>query len=350
LRQALRSLIREPVFTIIALLSLALGLGVNTAVFSVINGLLFRPLPYAHADRLIDIYEHHPTEVCEGCGVGTSWPMYIDIAAHEQTIDAVAAYRSTRVTLGTAEGADRVAAAFVTSSLFPMLGIEPIQGRAFTPDDERAGAPRVVLIGERLWRSRLGAGDVIGSGVRIDGESYTVIAVMPDALAFPAFAEMWLPLAPAAADDRAERTIGVVARRSAAATDEAVRSEMATRGELAAREFPVSNAGWSLHAMPLRQDLAGDYATSFMLMLAVVGFVLLVACLNLANLLLARATSRRQELAIRAALGATRSALVRHLLVESIAISLIAGGLGILTAMWLLDLFRAVIPADSLPA
>jgi predicted permease len=351
LKYSVRGLARNPVFTLVAVLSLALGIGVTTAVFSVVNALQFRPLPYRDATRLVDVYEHHPTEVCAGCGVGTSYPAYLDLRRTARTLDGSAAYRTSPVTLATRDGAERRRAAFVSASMFPLLGVQPLHGRVFTETEDVAGGEPVAVIAEPLWRARFG-GDpgAVGRAVRIDGELRTIIGVMPDALAFPAFAELWLPIAGAvAADTRADRTIDVVARLADRVSLAAARAEISGIGAQLARAFPASNAGWSSHVMPLRAELASDYLTSFHVTLGIVLFVLLVACANLANLLLARVAARRQELAVRTALGAARSALARHVLAESLLLSMIAAALGLLFAAWALDTLTAVT-SGALPA
>jgi putative ABC transport system permease protein len=350
IRHAARALGRSPFFTAIAVLSLAFGIGATTAAFSLVDALLFRALPFAEADRLVDVYEHHPVEVCEDCGVGTSYPNYEHLRT-ARSFNGMAAYQSGQFTLNTGEGAERWAGAYASASLFPLLGVEPLHGRVFHADEDAVGAERVVVIGERLWRTRLGARpDAVGSSLRVNGELHTIIGVMPAELTLPPFTDLWLPLAPVAADDgRAERNVGTVARFADGVTLAAARAEVTGLGRQLAQAYPESNTGWSAHVMPLRTELAADYANMSFIMLGIVGFVLLVACANLANLLLARASARRQELAVRAALGASRRALVRHLLAESLLVSLTAGALGLLIASWALDVFAAIIP-DAMPS
>jgi putative ABC transport system permease protein len=287
LKYAARTLSHSKVFTLVAILSLALGIGITTAVFSIVNALQFRPLPYRDAERLVDIYEHHPIEVCAGCGVGTSYATYVDVSNGARTIEDAAAYRSAAVTLVTPAGAERRRGAFVTPSLFMLLGIQPLHGRVF---DESEKEP-VVVIGEALWRARFGGeSSAVGRTVRIDGTMRTIVGVMPETFAFPSFAELWIPLGAAgAADTRAQRDLGVVARLAHGVSLDAARAEIAGIGAQLGSAYPETNAGWRAHVMPLRAELTADYAASFYVMLGIVAFVLLVACANLANLLLARA-------------------------------------------------------------
>jgi putative ABC transport system permease protein len=348
-RQAARALRRSPLFTAVAVVSLGLGIGVNAGVFSIVDALLFRRLPWRDAGRLVDVYESDST-MCAGCGVGTSYPGYVDVRERARTLMNAAAYRTGALALELDEGAQRWQGAYVSARLFPLLGIAPLRGRALDEADEAPGADPVVLMGERLWRARFGEADVTGRAVRINGRLHTIVGVMPEALAFPPFADLWLPLAPvAAADARDDRSVGVIGRLADGATLAQARAEMAQIAAQNRLAYPATNAGWSGRVDPLRADLVSDYAPSFFLMLGIVAFVLLVACANVASLVLARAVERRQELAVRAAMGASRAALVRHVVSETLVLGLLAGGLAVLVAAWGLDAFASVV-GGNLPS
>lgn len=350
LLHAWRSLRRSPGFATVAVLSLALGIGASTAAFSLVNSLRLRALPYHDADRLYDLAENHPTEVCAGCGVGTSWLTYLDWQRDAQAWSAMGAYREDQVGVAFPGGAERRRVARVTASIFPLLGIGPIAGRPFTTDEDRPGAAPVALISERLWETQFGrAASVLDATVRIEGEPHRIIGVMPATFAFPQFAELWVPLAPlAAGETRSDRSIGVIARLADGVTLDAARSELAALSTRLEQSYPESQQGWYAIGAPLREELAGDYLGSFTMLLGAIGFVLLITCANLATLMLARATARQLDLSVRAALGASRVDLMRGLLLEAVTLSVAGGALGLLLATWLISIFRA-IPGEPLP-
>jgi predicted permease len=350
LLHAWRSLRRSPGFTAVAVLSLALGIGASTAAFSLVNSLRLRSLPYHHADQLYDLAENHPTEVCAGCGVGTSWLTYQDWQREAHAWSGMAAYREDQVGVAFPGGAARQRVARVTATLFPLLGIAPLAGRPFTSEEDRPGARRVALISEQLWQTQFGrAASVLGATVRIEGEVHQVIGVMPAGFAIPQFAELWVPLTPLVATEaRSERSIGVIARLADGLSIDAARSELAALSVQLERSYPPSQQGWYAIGAPLREELTGDYIGSFTMLLGAIGFVLLITCANLATLMLARATARQLDLSVRAALGASRGDLMRGLMLEAVILSGGGGLLGLLVASWLIGVFRA-LPGDPLP-
>ena len=343
-RIALRSLRRSPGFTAIALVSLALGLGANTALFSLLNAVTFRPLPFHEVERLVDVSEDNPAELCAGCAVGTSFPTYTAWKAAARSFDRLEAYLEQPFSLATGEApAERVSGALVSSGLLETLGVAPALGRSLLPADDRAGAPGVVVLSHRLWSSRFG-GDpsVLGRSVRLNGEPRTVVGVMPASFGFPEFAKLWTPIAGQldrqAADDR---SVGVVGRLAPGVLAPRADAELAGIASTMAAEQPATHRGWIARTSPLERPLADTGAnTGFALALAAAGLVLLIACANLANLLLARGAARSRETAVRVALGAGRGDVIRLHLAESLLLATIGGALGIVVGVWAV---RAVV-------
>lgn len=347
LRYALRALAHSPGFTAIAVLSLALGIGVNSAIFTMVSATTFPDLPYREADRLVDAHETSP-ELCGGCGVGTSYPTFSDWRASASSFTAMGAYLETAFAVSTGAEPERVSGAYVSASVFPLLGVAPIVGRTFAPEDDRRGAPRVALLGYGTW-TRLFGGDkaAIGRTIRIAGEPTTVIGVMPPSFEFPEFADVWLPIAPAADTlPRSDRSVGVVARLKDGATLETAREEIVRLTSGIATANPEAMRTWSGGLTTLRDDLVADSGPPFVILLGASALVLLIACANLANLMLARANRRVREIAVRSALGASTAQLVRQLLTESVLLAGAGSALGMLLAIWSMDIARQFLPGE----
>jgi len=347
LRYALRALAHSPGFTAIAVLSLALGIGVNSAIFTMVSATTFPDLPYREADRLVDVHEASP-ELCAGCGVGTSYPTFRDWRASATSFSAMGAYKETAFPISTGTEPERVSGAYVSATVFPLLGIAPVVGRGFADEEDRRAAPRVALLGYntsvRLFGSDTSA---IGRTIRIAGEPTTVIGVMPSGFEFPEFADIWLPITPAADTlARSDRSIGVVARLKDGISVEVAGDEIArlTRGIAAAH--PEAMRTWSGGLTTLREDLVSDSGPPFVILLGASALVLLIACANLANLMLARANRRVREVGVRSALGASTRQLVRQLLTESVLLAGAGAALGILLALWSVDLARQFLPGE----
>jgi predicted permease len=352
IRLALRRLARTPGFALVAIATLAIGLGANTAIFSLVNAIGLRPLPFAEPSRLVDVYEHNPEEVCAGCGVGTSYANYLDWRAQAKSFRGVAAYQERSVALGLPDGSEQRRAAHVSAGVFAVLGVSPLRGRVFAPEEDQPGAAHVAVLSEALWRTRFsGDSNIVGTVIRVEGEQYQVIGVMPNFFAFPAFAELWLPLSPSAAGARNDRDLGVVARLADGANLRSAEAEMNAIAKRLETEYPGEQKGWTAHVRSLHDDLARDYISGFTLMLGGVACALLIACANLANLMLARATSRRAELAVRAALGGARAALARPFLVEATIIAIVGGALGLLIADWGMHVLPSIkaLAGEGLP-
>ncbi len=349
LHLAARSLARSPMLAAVAVLSLALGIGANATIFSFVNGILFRPLPFPEPRQLVDVSEDNPEELCTGCAVGTSWPTFEIWRASATSFSALGAYRESAYSLAGEQEAERVGGAIVTANLFPLLGVRPILGRSFSDEDDRPGAPPVVLLGHGLWTRRFGADSaVIGRTVRVNGVLRSVVGIMPPRFRFPEFAALWLPMAPQVQTmPVTDRSLGTVGRLKPGITLAAANGAMSGIAGRLAAERPAEYKGWIDRVTPLRQDLADDTSTQgFLLALAASGFVLLIACANLANLFLARATARARELAVRVALGASRARIAAHILTESVLLGLVGGVFGLLLSLWGVRILTGLIDAE----
>ena len=349
LSQAARSLARSPVLAAVAVLSLALGIGTNATIFSFVNAIQFRPLPFEAPERLVDVSETNPTALCAGCGVGSSFSTLQVWRTATRSFAGLGAYRESSWSLAGEREPERVGGAIVSGGLFALLGVRPLLGRMFAEADDRVGAAPVVLLGHGLWVRRYGAdSSVIGRTVRVNGVPRTVIGIMPPKFRFPEFASLWLPLAPEVhAMPISDRSLGVIGRLAPGVSLAAAGLEMQQVAAGLARQQPADYAGWTSQVTPLRQDLADDTSTQgFLLALAASGFVLLIACANLASLFLARATSRARELAVRVALGASRARIARHVLTESILLGVVGGAVGFLLSLWGVQLLTTVINTE----
>ncbi len=348
IRFAARSLAKSKLFTVVALASLAIGIGANTAVFSLVKGFAFPRLPYAEPDRLVDVHEWSATQLCAGCGVGTSYPGFVDWRQSARSFSGMAAYLERPFAVSGAEGPDRVGGAIASAELSSVLGVPPSLGRWIRPEEDRVGGTPVVVLSDALWQRRF-AGDrrVIGETVRINGVAHTVVGVMPAGFKYPEFAELWVPLAPNATDSRRnQRDYGVIARLRPGVTAAQADAEMRRIARSIEDRYPETQREWSAGATELRRELFdSSEASMYTVLLGAVGFVLLIVCANLAGLLLARGAARQKEIAIRLALGGTRRQVVRHLLGESLLLA--AGGavLGSLVAAWGVDIAKASIHA-----
>jgi putative ABC transport system permease protein len=351
LRFAVRILVKSPGFTLVAVLCLALGIGANTTLFSVVNAVLLRPFPYADPDRVVAIHETQPrNDVDRGV---LSWPAYEDFREQTRSYAEMAAYdnRSLAFSAG-GEEPERILGSAITAGLFPLLGEKPVLGRNIRADEDRPGAPAVVLLGNDLWKRRYnGDPRIVGQAVMVNGKPHIVVGVMAPRFKFPYQQEAWVPLAPLCEkDERTDRRLQVLARLApGVAFGQAEAEAKGVAGRLE-KLWPDTNTGRGARLLPLRDELANDTMQLIVLtMMGAVICVLLIACANVANLLLARATARQREVAVRSAFGATRARIIRQLLTESVLIALAGAvlgvGFGYLGIRWM----EASIPTEGQP-
>ena len=350
-RVGFRSLWKTPTFAVTAILSAALGIGVTTAILSATYAVLIRPLPYPNADRLVAVYGENTVRGYHGTNI--SWPDYRSWREGSRTLESLGMWTWITATLSDdASEAERVSGAWVTASLFPALGVRPLVGRGFTEDEETPGRDLVVLLSHRLWQRRFAADSaIVGKRITIDGKSYTVAGVMPPHFNFPERGDLWLPFATTPANEAHGNRgyAGAIGLLKAGATIQQARADLHAIDAELARQFPDENFGWRAEVKSLREDLVGDFERPLEVFVAAVGLVLLLVCANLANLMLARATTRAREIAIRSALGASRRRLTLQLLVESLLIAALGGVLGIAIAWWGVRLLRFAFPDASPP-
>ncbi|MGH7555191.1 MAG: ADOP family duplicated permease, partial [Longimicrobiales bacterium] len=340
LRHAVRTLRRTPVFTCVAILILGAGIAVNTAMFSIVSGVLLRPLPFRDADRLVGVSEVRRDATGDA---RVSPPTYLRWRADARDI-AIVAYSELEPILSGGEPI-RLKGAGVSHDFFGFLGLSLARGRGFAEEEDRAGAAPVVIMGHELWQSRFGADPaVVGDVVTLDGTAYTVVGIAPRAFDFPDGAQVWTPLQPQIGEAlgvsgaKFLRTLG---RTVPGATHERVQDQLSAL----AAAVP-DNEGWSARVVPLHASMTAEVRSALLVLMAAVTFVLLIACANVANLLLARGTARHQELAVRAALGASRGRIARELVAESLLISFAAGVLGVLASVWGLGVLLRLIPTQ----
>jgi putative ABC transport system permease protein len=351
IRYGIRSLLKRPGFTAIALITLALGIGANTAIFSVVNAVLWRPLPYSDPGRLVMVWENH---LGRG-GPEREWLSPSDFNDwHDQNnvFSRMSALNDWGPTLtGTAEPEPLVGAA-VSYDMFTLLGREPVMGRGFRPEEDQPGAANVVVLSHEFWKRRFGSDQgIIGKPISLNEESYTVIGVMPADFKFPVIAntELWRTLRPTLNPgcQRGCLVLRAIGRLKPDASLEKARAEMSTIASRLETQYPESNNHVGATLVLLREQLVGNMQRALLILQGAVGFVLLIACANVANLMLARAANREREIAIRAALGASRGRVVRQLLIESGLLAFAGGALGLLLAFWLLNLFVGLSPQGA---
>ncbi|HET7470241.1 MAG TPA: ABC transporter permease, partial [Gemmatimonadales bacterium] len=342
IRYALRSLAKAPGFTAVTLVTLALGIGANSAIFSVVNGVLIRPYPYPDPDRLVLVRETYGG-MMQGSASGAN---ALDWQARAHSFQSLAVWRGMAVTLlGTGEP-EELSAALISSDFFRTMGVTPIMGRGLLPGEDH-GQGTVAVISESLWRSRFGADPgILRRSINLGGMPYTVVGVAPASLEYPGRVQVFLPLGfgTGRANDRDSHSYDVVARLKPGVTPAAAQQDLSAVARDLASEYPATNTGRGTVLLPFAGEMVGSIRPALLLLLGAVAFVLLIACANVANLLLARASSRTRELAVRAALGAGRRRLMQQAMAEAVVLSVIGGGLGLLVATWSVDALLALNP------
>jgi putative ABC transport system permease protein len=332
LRYALRVLARNPGFTAIAILTLALGIGANTAIFSVVNAVLLRPLEFRDPSRLVIVAEKSSFPV-----ISTSYQNWLDWREQSHSFESIEGTRGTTLTLTGAGEPERLNARMATAGLFSLLGVNAVAGRTFTSDEDRAGGAPVVLLSYGLWQRRFGNSQyILGKPINLDSQPYTVVGVLPPNFQVLQPADVFVPFMPWAKtlpDDRNWHPgILAIARLKHGVSREQARTEMVTITKRLEQQYPLYNTGTSADIVGLQEQMVQNVRPALILLLGAVSFVLLIACVNVANLLLARSASRGREVAIRASMGASRSRIIRQLLTESVLVSLAGGLLGLFLA------------------
>ena len=343
LRYALRSLLKSPGFALITVVTLALGIGANTAIFSVVNAVLLRPLPFREPDRLIVLRETY-----SGGAVGTvSGPNFRDWRDRSRSFESMTASRGITLAMAGEGEPEEVRGAQVSAEFFQVLGVDLLLGRGFAAGEDQ-GEPSVAVIGERIWRDRFAADrGVLSRTIRLSGREYSIVGVAPASLKYPGRTDVWLPLGfgVGQASARESHSYDVLARLKPGVDEERARQDLAGVARALETEYPESNTGRSVMTVPLADDSTGAVRPALMLLTGAVALVLLIACANVANLFLARAVSRQREIAVRAALGAGRWRLARQVLAEAVALTAAGCLLGLLLAGWAVDLLIALAPA-----
>ncbi len=345
-RFGVRMLLKKPGFALIAIITVALGIGATTAIFSIVHAVVLRSLPYAAPDRLVVVLHNGGKVVAPA-----------DFAAwreQNRVFEHLTAAELWGPNLTGKDRPEQLQGVRATDNLFAMLDVQPLLGRAFQAGDDQPGAALVVVLSHRLWQRRFG-GDagVVGQTLTLNGEGHTVIGVMPAGFEFPLFwatkAELWAPLHLANRANSHAQSLRIFGRLKPGVTGQQAQAEMDGIAARLARDWPDTNTGLGAVVTPLHTKIVGDVRLTLLMLLCATGFVLLIACANVANLLLARASGRQKEVAVRLALGATRWRLVRQLLTENLLLAVLGGGLGLLLAAWGTGLFAAALPENILP-
>ena len=345
LRYGVRSFLKRPGFLVIAISTLALGIGATTAMFTVVNSVLLRPLHFPEPERIVLFQGVNPRQGITDSNM--SIPDITDWQQQSQSFEQIAGFASGGVILSTGDEVERVRTTAVSAEFFPLFKTNPISGRVLQPDDMQEGRDTVIVISHALWQRRFGgAADVIDRKITLNGQPATIVGIMPAGFTYPNDCELWVPLE-RTKERRDNRFVEVVSRLKLNVSLAQAQTEMDTINQRLAQNYVETNTGWSVHLTELRESLVGELRTSLLILLGAVAFVLLIACANVANLLLARAAYRQKEIALRTALGASRLRVVRQLLTESVLLSFVSGVAGLALSLWFIKLLIAITPPNT---
>jgi len=343
IRYGIRSLMRQPSFTIVAVLTLALGIGVNTAIFSVVNALLLKALPFQNPAELVVV---NP-EASDGGLSGIAGYEYLAWKDNSKSFVQLAAYSNDNFNLTGRGEPERISCAQVTSSLFPLLGVQPLRGRPFLPDEDRPGNDRVALVSERFWQSHYNSSSsLVGDVLTLNGANYTVVGIMPNGFRFPGEYDIWVPLA---LDHQREigdwfSLVQVVGRLKTNVSTAQAQTELGLISQQATLQIKEPPPLSAKEVAPLQQNLVSNFRLMVLVLWGAVGLVLLIACANVASLMLARTVSRQREIAVRAAVGASRLTIIRQLLTESLVLGVAGGLLGVIISIWCVQAVTRIVP------
>ncbi|NNB96853.1 ABC transporter permease [Corallococcus exiguus] len=337
-RFALRTFIKKPGFTLVAVFCLALGIGANAAIFSVVDAVLLKPLPYPQPERLVRLFETMPERGPDWKG-SVSWPNYRDWAEQTRSFDGVAAYSLQGRNLNTPEGAERLQSIEATANLLPVLGVSPLLGRSFAPGEDAPGAPPVMLVSEGLWKRRFAADPrLVGQSLTLDGQPFTVIGILSETTRYPPVGKLDvvvpLTLSGPRAENRGGHSFSVLGRLRPGTSLTSANTELREVARRLAEAYPEAQSGRSALVVSLTETMVGRLRPALLILQGAVVLVLLIACANVSNLLMARSSGRRQEVALRFTLGASRPRLIRQMLMESLVLTLLGGLLGLAFALW----------------
>jgi putative ABC transport system permease protein len=351
-RYGTRVLVKHKGFTVVAVLTLALGIGANTAIFSVVNAVLLKPLPFPNSERLVTIKRVDP----RGGNVQgfNSYPNFTDYRDHARSLQHIAAYSDAYAWLGAGDAPERIEEVYATADLFEALGVRAALGRVFTAEEDKPGAPIVAVLSDGLWKRRFGSDPgVIGREIVLDGDKTIVLGVMPAGFDFPISQQandVWVPLGSSAYGEtlknRRANNHALVASLKPDVSIEQAQAELNAINNQLATQYPEANAGSALGVTDMQRDIVGDVRPALLVLLVSVGFVLLIACVNVANLLLARAATQVRQFALRTALGASRGRVVRQMVTESLLLSVAGGIIGLVVAFWVMPVLIAINPGN----
>jgi len=348
IRYAIRNLIKRPGFTLVAVLTLGIGIGANSAIFSAIHALLLKPLPFPELDRVVAIWDKMPSRGVVHNEVAMA--NYLDWRAQNQSFDQLALYRWWSANLTGVEPPERLQGFLVTANFVDVTGVKPIMGRNFTEEENQPGKDRVAILTHSLWQRRFGGDpNIINKTITVNSIQRTVIGVMPERFNFPKGADVYapIPLSPELMSNRLSHSYYVIGTLKPGVTIESAQADIDSIAARLEQQYADTNTGWGATVYPIVADTVRQYDTALWVMMGAVGFVLLIACANVANLMIARATGRQREIALRAALGASRWRIMRQLLTESLIVALVGGAFGVLVGFWGLDALRVANPGDA---